>query len=313
MSSVQEIRSCPACGSSTHEQVGGRATRFACDRGAGWPAHPEYAVRECGVCGLYFKSHTPGTDILASYYAGLDTTAFSVDHQFPTDKHVLARLRELSPGSRVLDYGCNTGRLLGALGPGYDRYGIEVNPDAAAEASRKGISMLSEGSLPERGAFDAIVATDVFEHLLQPTSIMGLLASRLKSGGQLVFVTGLADAIADRDWLAEHWYFRVYGHLQMASRRHIAWLCDRLQLECGRSQVCSHYKRSPGTYARQVVQSISYRAFKNARRTSATRALSWIPVIGRGHAWSNLPSTDQFSDHVVVCGTRGKRDSDALA
>ena len=266
MTGAREVRYCPACSSGKHAQVGGEATAFPCDSGPDWPSHPPYAIRECRDCGLYFKSRTPTLEVLGRYYETLDFRPFSFDYRFPTDSHTLALLRRLPLGSRILDYGCSSGRLLGVLGASYERFGIEVNPDAATLALQKGIAIISEEDLVagRQGLFDAILVTDVFEHLFEPTKTLSLLATRLNPGGHLVLVTGLADAVSDRDWIGEHWYFRIYGHLQMMSEKHFDWLCRELKLESGRRVRCSHYEHSLTRYARQLVQSMSYRTFKRS-------------------------------------------------
>lgn len=64
------------------------------------------------------------------------------DDLFPTEAATLALLTSLPPGSRVLDFGCSTGRLLDRLGPRYERYGIEVNEPAAKIAAGRGITIL---------------------------------------------------------------------------------------------------------------------------------------------------------------------------
>ena len=76
-------------------------------------------------------------------------------------------LRRLPLGSRVLDFGCSTGRILGALGPGYDRVGVEISAAARRKRSVEGSQSSRSATLtiPRQSSFDAHHSADVFEHL----------------------------------------------------------------------------------------------------------------------------------------------------
>jgi SAM-dependent methyltransferase len=111
-------------------------------------------------------------------------------------------------------------------------FGVEVNEEAAAVARHRGIRILSEKQLRAGELRDcaAILLTDVYEHLPRPMELVGMLAALLRPGGWLALVTGCADAIRTRDYIGEFWYFRLPGHLQMLSERHVAWLAAGLGL-----------------------------------------------------------------------------------
>ena len=307
--SLGDVAICPACEQDQFQQVGGVATTFPCDSRAEFPPHPAYEIRECLNCGLYFKSWRPASDVLGSYYATLSYQPFNLSIEFPTDAQVRAILRQLPDGSRILDYGCSTGRLIGALDEHFDRCGIEVNQDAANLASTKGIRILAEDAVLSgaHGAFDAIVMTDVFEHLVEPTRLLRALTARLNDGGQLIIVTGLADAIPDRHLMSEHWYFRIYGHLQMLSLRHLEWLSSNLGLDLNRVSRISHYARKHRRFARQRAQLELYRTFRLKPQSQAAMILRRMPLLNRAATWTNMPATDQFADHVVAVLTKDSR------
>jgi hypothetical protein len=69
---------------------------------------------------------------LNEYYAGVDFKKWEIPGLFPTERIVIEHLKALSPGARVLDVGCSSGRLLSALPAHYLRYGMEPNATAAA-------------------------------------------------------------------------------------------------------------------------------------------------------------------------------------
>jgi SAM-dependent methyltransferase len=156
------------------------------------------------------------------------------------------------------------------------------------------------------GSFDAIVLTDVFEHLIDPMAVMKLLANRLRPGGNLAIVTGLTDAVRPRTLIAEHWYFRLPGHLQMLSLRHLEWLGQSLRLEVASIATMSHYKRSALPLVRQAVQRALYSVQRLEPQSRKAALLRLVPYLRRAARWTNLPSTNLFSDHVlaVLCAPR---------
>ena len=262
------ITVCPACGGAESTQVGQSAT--ACDSVAGEKVfrHPAYAIRRCSGCGLYFKSHTLALGELAEYYARLECETFEHDGNFPTDQFLRRTLESLPNGSKVLDFGCSTGRILKNLTSRFNCFGVELNEAAAAMARGRGIRIVSENQLRagESRDFDAILLTDVYEHLLRPVELVAMLAKLLKPGGWLAIVTGNADAIRTRDTIGEFWYFRVPGHFQMLSGRHVDWLADTLELHVDALHRCSHYRSPLKDRLRQYVQSFAYHQFRRAPR-----------------------------------------------
>ena len=302
---VRRVSLCPACGGADHAALGAYAEGFACEGPAGL-VHPAYEIHVCQHCGLYFKSDVLSGEALSAYYAALDFAPFNLPFEFPTDRALLAQLRKLPEGSRVLDYGCSTGRLLAALGGGYQRFGVEVNAEAARLAAARGVTIVSDAELDAGAmdAFDAVILTDVFEHLAAPTATLQRLARMLRPGGQLLVVSGLADAIAPTALAAEHWYFRISGHLQMLSLKHLHWLAAALGLSVSAAIRMSHYQRNAPRFAKQAAQAWLYRVVKLTPRSPTAALLRRLPVLRRAASWRCLPATDQFSDHVVAVLTK---------
>ena len=103
---------------------------------------------------------------------------------------------ELTGASRVLDVGCGEGQV-GRLAARID--GIElvagVDPTWAqvVEASRRGggvaVGRASAAQLPfEAGAFDAVVACLVFEHITEVDAALAEVARVLRPGGRFLFL-----------------------------------------------------------------------------------------------------------------------------
>lgn len=298
----EEVGGCPACGATDWETIGGEAGAFCEDSGGRRFRQPPYVIRRCEQCDLYFKSRTMPPVQLDSYYAGLDSTTFDRSGDFPTDRYLRAQLDQLSSGSRVLDFGCSTGRILSPHTIRLQCLGVEPNRPAAELAGRRGIQIVREDRLPliAGEGFDAIILADVYEHLARPVDLVQTLAALLKPGGWLAIVTGNADAIRPRDRLAEFWYFRLAGHLHMLSERHAGWLARRVGLDLDVLHRCSHYRTPIGRRVRQFIQAILYDQFHRSPRRAAAAVLRRIPRLRDAERWPTAPALTYRRDHVVA-------------
>ncbi len=296
------ITECPACSAAGYEQVGAPATAFDTAIGTRVFRQPAYVIRRCTQCDLYYKSAVLSVAQLEAYYAVLDSAPFEHEGDFPTDRAVRRMLGKLPTGSRVLDFGCSTGRMLKDFAASLDCAGVEPNAAAAAAASRRGIQMMTEENLRSgaAGSFDAIILADVYEHLPRPVELAAVLASRLKPGGWLAIVTGNADAAPYRDRLSEFWYFRLPGHLHMLSERHASWLAARLSLDLAELHRCSHYDTPGPERVRQAVQAWLYHQFRSAPRQLPATLLRRVPRLRDAARWPTAPALTYTRDHVVA-------------
>src|SRR5215203_6047550 len=132
MNEVREqlVAACPACGDTAAPQVGAEAEGFDTVLNGEHFYQPPYVVRGCATCGLYFKSITLSAAALHAYYAVLDGAVFEIDADFPTDRILRGWLGWLLPGSRVLDFGCSTGRVLKEFTSRLTCTGVEPNEPA---------------------------------------------------------------------------------------------------------------------------------------------------------------------------------------
>lgn len=112
---------------------------------------------------------------------------------------------------RVLDIGSGSGgmlRLLRALG-WTGLHGIEPDPAAATIARTTGADVRQgavEDILPgyPDGYFDAIVASMVIEHVIDPYAVMREIARALRPGGELLLSTVTRDSF-DAALFGEYW------------------------------------------------------------------------------------------------------------
>lgn len=182
MAGALPVLRCPACGS---------------ERARALEVGP-VALRRCRGCGLV---HATEVDDPADVYSDDYLTASSAYGPDTTDPVVVAigraaagrRLelleRRISAGT-LLDVGCGSGEALDiAVGRGWAVIGVEPVPASAARAAGRGhdvrVGTIDEVDLGS-GGFDAVVASHVLEHVLDPVGFLGSLAGKVRPGGALL-------------------------------------------------------------------------------------------------------------------------------
>lgn len=300
--SEPNIRQCPSCNREDFNKISNNALPFESILDGKSFIHPPYFINYCNNCGLYFKSQIPDTSQLAEYYKILDFKTYETNELFPTDHLLIALISKLKTGSKVLDFGCGIGRILSQFTDHHSCYGVELNEASASKAREKNIQIISESFLKENfeNYFDAIIITDVFEHLNKSTELLDLLTQNLKIGGSLFISTGNADSIKEKLLLGEFWYFRILGHLQMIGDKHIQWLSDRLNLELVESIPTCHYHFSKREKIRQYFYFGVYKRFKLFPNSPLTKLIRWIPKLRKADNWKNAPAITCLKDHNIV-------------
>lgn len=123
----------------------------------------------------------------------------------------------------MLEIGCATGALLSAFAEaGWDATGVEVGPSMAAYArSEFGLDViqgtLETAGLPS-GAYSAVVATHLIEHLNDPRSFLREVRRTMRPDGALWLVTPNADGFQAR-LKGAAWRSAIRDHLYLFSVR----------------------------------------------------------------------------------------------
>ncbi len=134
-----------------------------------------------------------------------------------------------NPEASILEVGCSngaTGALALSRGKCGRYCGVELFPEPAA-AARERLTEVVEGDVeelelpwPER-SFDALILSEVLEHLRDPWAVLGLLQPLLRPGA-LVFAS--TPNVAHREivvmLLRGRWELRSYGSLDAT---HLRW------------------------------------------------------------------------------------------
>ncbi len=234
------MNECPACGSASLE----RAAAFPfSDLRRLWferseidiatclerPfTQPDVALMRCRECLLeFFPAALCGTAALYDHLGRFD-------YYYQSEKWETQAALDALEGApaRAVEVGCGPGRFIEALRRRYpeaDVVGLEVNPQAAADAKDRGhdVRLTSLGQLAsqEPSAFDAVYAFQVLEHVPAPQEFLRDAAALLKPAGRLVIAVPNADgftsaAVNDFGNLPPHhlsrWRARVFDRVAPA-------------------------------------------------------------------------------------------------
>ena len=227
-----DVSACLCCESQDSLPTGTEAPSLSVISNGNEFIQEKYSVRECAQCGLLYKTKILSQELLAQYYASADYQKWEPDRMFPTEQYLLQLLKSFPSQSSILDFGCGSGRLLASLCERHKCFGIEINDMAAKEAGRKGVNILDASELDRTSAssFDAVIAVDVFDHLIAPFEMMTRLWKLVRPDGWLIIVTGNADSKACRLDPSQFWYFRNVEHLCMLTRESAEFMKHKLAI-----------------------------------------------------------------------------------
>jgi len=295
------VERCPACGSEEFSVAGGVAPGFNAEVSGVVFHQRDYEIRDCSSCGLLFRTPRLSDEQLSEFYARMDYRVWEAAGLRPMEHAVHDLLSRLPAGSRLLDFGCSSGRLLAPLARDYRCCGIEINRNAAAVAASRGLSILPIHAIDTEpdGAFNAIVMVDVFEHLASPLQTLCKLVRLLASNGILVVVTGNGDWPPCRLDPAQFWYFRHAVHLCMLTWQHAQYIARSLSLRVENWEPMTHDDVALCERVRQHLQHWAYWQFQRQTLLSYT-VLPMIPFIQRARRWTIAPPFSVSPDHVVA-------------
>ena len=296
----RKVMECPGCGAAGGTATGPEAPALEVQAGGRTFLQDAYHVLSCPACGLLYRNPVLSPAALDEYYSQTDFHKWEIDGYHPTERAVLDTLRALPSGSRILDYGCSSGRLLAGLVPAHECFGYEINRQAADAAALRGLHMLPDDPTKGGGApsFDAVVNVDLFEHVAEPTSVMRRLFSLVKPGGLLLISTGNGDAPAIRRDPATSWYFRNVEHLCMMTRGYAEWLSLKLGSAIDLWQETSHYDTGWWECLQQRARYFAYWHMRDG--SSWKHLLRHIPFSKRAANWELPPALTCTKDHVLL-------------
>jgi 2-polyprenyl-3-methyl-5-hydroxy-6-metoxy-1,4-benzoquinol methylase len=163
-------------------------------------------------------------------------------------------------GHRVLDIGCGQGGLVRLLDDdGFEARGIDISPEQVEFAHKAGLGQVEQGdfhehlgSSPDR--WDAVVATDVLEHLHKDEVLRTFddVHKGLKPGG--VFVARVPNAVSP---VGGNVMYSDVTHETWFTRRSVAQLAAVAGFESTRTYPCSPVAHGITSAARVLIWKVA--------------------------------------------------------
>jgi SAM-dependent methyltransferase len=166
----------------------------------------------------------------------------------------LAMMAQYTPltGRRILDTGCGLGMYVRALRQFSDEvYGIDVDPDKIAEASRElaHLRVAPAEQLPfEDGFFDVVLSHEVWEHVKDDHASAREAVRVLRPGGRLIVFA------PNRLWLFETHGIYWRGIYHFGNIPLVNWLPNAL-----RDKLAPHVRAYTGKQLRALFQGLPVR------------------------------------------------------
>ncbi len=210
---------CPMCGLDSFDVVYDTRKSMSVDAPISYQitchsADQEVRVVRCRHCELSFLNPRPEQNTVIDSYVNMIDEKYLQEEQGrrASARYILKYLRNIKADKgTLLDIGCAAGFFLDeARKDGWDVYGVEMSKWAVDHAKNnlglKNIfqGLLSDAKLP-KNFFDAVVMTDVIEHLIEPRAVLEEIRPILKAKGVLCCNTPDIGSLMSRVLGAKWW------------------------------------------------------------------------------------------------------------
>lgn len=152
----------------------------------------------------------------------------------------------VQPGGHVLEIGCGSGWMLRRLkDAGWKATGIDFDPAAVDAARSLGLEDISVNSLEKcaykDASFDAVIMSDVIEHLYDPAGTVRECARILKPGGTLVVLTPNSSSLGHRVFKRSWIHIHPPEHLHLFRPQLLREMARRAGFEQARTLTTAHW------------------------------------------------------------------------
>jgi SAM-dependent methyltransferase len=156
------------------------------------------------------------------------------------------------------------------------------------------------GDLPAvKLKFDVITAFDVIEHVEEPVRFLGILADKLKPGGDIIISTGNTSAKAWRFLGSRYWYCWYPEHIVFINPAWATGAADKLGLSLIEAAAFSYGDALGLNRWRELVHNVIYRFFP-APLAWMRRRISVDPAVRQHRELSfQPPGWSTAQDHML--------------
>lgn len=204
----------------------------------------------------------------------------------------------------ILELGCFDGEFLGSLGSEWQRYGIEINPEVAARAMQKGITIVGRdfhelSKISQK--FSVVLAIDVLEHSEEPERLLQDMLEKTLPGGLVILSTGNTSSWSWRLMKGRYWYCMFPGHISFVGEQWCKGISKKLNVTIVRIVHFSHGGEC-GTFGllADCIKNLLYRF--SPRIFGTLRRLGWggIDIKTHPELQYHPPSWRSAKDHLLV-------------
>jgi len=251
-----------------------------------------FIICACKNCDLWFTNPRPDPENSIHYYSsdryishqnqskGITDLVYKLVRRYTLQNKIRSITSRYPKKGTLLDFGCGVGHFVKTCqANGWNAYGLEPNPNAAALAENTlGIPLITDlTALAQQKKFDVITLFHVLEHVHLLNKTLKLLLDRLKKRGLLFIAVpnrDSADATTFKEfWAAwdvpRHLYHFNTGSMQHLAERHNCKIVEVLPMKFDSYYVSllSHqYMGSKNRFYKAIRE--GYRSNREAKRNA---------------------------------------------
>jgi len=181
------------------------------------------------------------------------------------------------------------------LGSQWDKFGVEPSREAAELARGRGVDVLGsslEELNPQQTQFDAVIVTDVVEHIVEPLPFFEQLSNLVAPGGVLFVMTGDTGSLAWRLQKNAYWYCSLPEHVSFYNKHSLDQLGQRIGMQGIEYIRLSHNRTSFLVRCTDMVKNVAYVIGRSTRGFG-------IPAMRRLFVDRRGPSIESAHDHLI--------------
>jgi 2-polyprenyl-3-methyl-5-hydroxy-6-metoxy-1,4-benzoquinol methylase len=259
---------------------------------------------ECTSCHLQFRFPIPDQSMISQLYQNADVMHWEYKEAARPDWELAIEWLAKLPGGKILDVGCWNGNFLSRVHPAWEKYGIELNDEAAQVARSAGIKIIganaSVASETHHDFFDVVTAFDILEHLENPDAFLIQLLHYIRPGGHIVIGTGNSQTWTWQLAISRYWYCWHPEHLSFINPAWVEYEAKKHSLDVIQIQGFSHAGNpSAVRLALQTFANLTFLYLPGL--FTLFRQARWRLLGTTGRKVVNHPPVwDNASDHILV-------------